>query len=157
MGTQFLQFENIALNINYTTRKDNDGIIIEREQTIIKNGEIAYKSTLPFESISTALKKYNIPIIKSFFAGTYLCNNIFYHLMHFARKYKIPHAGFIHVPPTPECFKNYRNKHLKIEETNFNLSKITPTYSCINYPSMTFSTLKKAIELIVKVCIEFVK
>ncbi|MFN7181951.1 MAG: pyroglutamyl-peptidase I [Planctomycetota bacterium] len=151
MGTKFIQFEWIALNINYSTRKDNDGTIIKKEETIKEDGPLAYKSRLPFRKIADTLKKHDIPFVQSFFAGTYLCNNIFYHLLYYAQKYQILLAGFIHLPPTPECFKN----HPPIREKSNTTSKLRPTYSCINYPTITLANLRRAIKLIVKTCIEF--
>ncbi len=154
MGTQFIQFECIALNINYSTRKDNEGLVIKDEEVIKKDGNLAYKSTLPYKVIVAALKKFNIPLVKSFYAGTYLCNNIFYHLMYFSRKYDIPLAGFIHVPPTPECFKNYSRSSAKFQEINLNPSQIRPTYACIKKPAISLTALKMAVKVIVKACID---
>ncbi len=127
MGTEYIQFESVALNINYATRKDNDGVIIEEEEEIIPKKPPIYRTTLPYKKIYDALKEEKIPLIKSFHAGTYLCNNIFYHLMHFAEKYGIIRAGFVHVPPTKECVKKDYNK-----------------------PVIKMQTLQKAINLIVR-------
>lgn len=131
MGTEHIQFESIALNINYATRKDNDGVIIEDEKEIIHRGSPIYKTTLPYKKIARVLKKEKITFIKSFHAGTYLCNNIFYHLMHFAEKYGIIKAGFIHVPPTKNC--------------------VTRNY---NKPTIDMKILRKAINLIIQECIK---
>lgn len=132
MGTEYIQFETIALNINYSTRQDNDGLTITREKPIIAEGPPLYKTTLPYKKIEKAFKEKDIPLVKSFHAGTYLCNNIFYHLMHFAGKYKILIAGFIHVPPTMDCIKGNYNK-----------------------PIIAMNTLREAIDLILKVCIQY--
>lgn len=134
MGTESIQFESIALNINYATKKDNDGIILKNEKPIILNGPIAYFSTLPYKKIYNTLKRNRVSIVKSFHAGTYLCNNIFYHLMHFSKKYGIVRAGFFHIPPTKDCVKKGYNK-----------------------PIIKMQTLRKAIDLILRVCVKDIK
>ncbi len=60
-------------------------------------------STLSNEQIVNALRKNGIPSYVSLSAGSYGCNQIFYHCMNYLKKngIDIP-AGFIHVPLLPE-------------------------------------------------------
>lgn len=158
MGTQYIQFECIALNINYSLTADNSGKKYFKESEIIPQSSIAYKSTLPYDRIATALRKNNIPLVKSFYAGTYLCNNIFYHLMHLSKKYRIALAGFIHVPPTPECFENAfssPDKSNHIEENPNYATTALPSYSCVYKPTIQLATLKKGITIIIEECIKY--
>lgn len=66
-------------------------------------GPAAYFSGLPLRDISEALKEAKIPAAISNSAGTFGCNQIFYHLMDYRSRLglEIP-AGFIHVPCLPE-------------------------------------------------------
>ncbi|UCD95978.1 MAG: pyroglutamyl-peptidase I [Candidatus Bathyarchaeota archaeon] len=66
------------------------------------NGPPAYFSTLPTREILTRLREAEIPAEISYTAGTFGCNQIFYHTMHWISRegLSIP-AGFIHVPTLP--------------------------------------------------------
>jgi pyroglutamyl-peptidase len=75
---------------------------------IVPGGPAAYRSTLPVEAIVRALRARGIPARVSPSAGRYVCNHVFYGLMHeLARRGQrgAPRAvrgGFIHVPPLSE-------------------------------------------------------
>jgi pyroglutamyl-peptidase len=60
---------------------------------------VGYFSTLPIHAIVSALKSDRIPAAISNTAGTYLCNRLFYCVMHcIAMEDLRTQAGFIHVP-----------------------------------------------------------
>ncbi|QMS84568.1 pyroglutamyl-peptidase I [Candidatus Xianfuyuplasma coldseepsis] len=90
--------ERIAINRNDSKHPDNDGRK-PQNQSIIESGENAYFSTLPIDSFVTELEAKDIPCKISNTAGLYVCNNVFYHTMHYLKqKSKLAKAGFIHVP-----------------------------------------------------------
>ena len=66
-------------------------------------GPAAYFATLPIMAIEHALHTAGLAAEISNSAGTFVCNHIFYTLMHFrahnAAKFR---AGFLHVPPLRE-------------------------------------------------------
>jgi len=66
-------------------------------------GPAAYFSALPLREILGAVKEAGVPVGISNSAGTFGCNQIFYHLMDYRSRLglEIP-AGFIHVPCLPE-------------------------------------------------------
>ncbi len=66
-------------------------------------GPAAYFSALPLREILKAVKEAGVPVGISNSAGTFGCNQIFYHLMDYRSRLglEIP-AGFIHVPCLPE-------------------------------------------------------
>lgn len=90
--------ELIAINHIHSDISDNDNVII-KNSIINSKGNEAYFSTLPVYKIIEKLKKNNIASEVSFSAGAFVCNLIFYELMHYCaeNKIKIP-AGFIHLP-----------------------------------------------------------
>jgi pyroglutamyl-peptidase len=49
-----------------------------------------------------ALRKRGIPAVVSQTAGTFVCNHVFYGLMHALRRQTKVRGGFIHVPFLPE-------------------------------------------------------
>jgi pyroglutamyl-peptidase len=63
----------------------------------------AYFSTLPIKAIVQELRKRDIPAAVSQTAGTFVCNHVFYGLMHELALHRPEvRGGFIHVPFVPE-------------------------------------------------------
>ena len=70
----------------------------------------AYFSTLPLDDIVLKLKQKNINVEISNTAGTYVCNNLFYHLMNYIEENNLNiKAGFVHVPLMDEQLKSKGN------------------------------------------------
>jgi pyroglutamyl-peptidase len=97
-----ISIERVAVNLLDFRIPDNAGVQII-DQPIIENGPAAYFSTLPVRTLLNALQATGLPAELSLTAGSYLCNQIFYTLMHAlaAQGSKVP-AGFIHLPALPE-------------------------------------------------------
>jgi pyroglutamyl-peptidase len=101
-GRAKISIERIAINLMDFQIPDNAGITV-RDQPVIADGPAAYFATLPFESMLNALQKANIPAELSLSAGSYICNQVFYHIMHNITKNNLSvKAGFIHLPALPE-------------------------------------------------------
>lgn len=93
--------ERIAINVNDSV-EDNTGNAPE-DEPIVPGGPAAYFSTLPIKRITDALLENGIPAEISNTAGTYLCNNVMYSVLHVLEQNNIDTpAGFVHVPPTFE-------------------------------------------------------
>lgn len=81
---------------------DNSGATIS-DQPIIEGGPAVYFSTLPVTEMLTALLAEGIPTEYSLSTGAYLCNQVFYVMMHEIACKSLPmRAGFIHLPVLPE-------------------------------------------------------
>lgn len=94
--------ERVAINIDDFRIKDNAGRQ-PVDEPIVAGGPTAYWSTLPIKAIVDHLRKNGIPASVSNSAGTYVCNNIFYGLMHYlAGEGHRRRGGFIHIPFLPE-------------------------------------------------------
>jgi pyroglutamyl-peptidase len=94
--------ERIAINVDDYVIPDNAGNQ-PRNQPIAANGPAGYFSTLPIHAIVDRLLAANIPAGVSNTAGTYLCNRIFYSVMHgLATEGLACRAGFVHVPAIHE-------------------------------------------------------
>jgi pyroglutamyl-peptidase len=90
--------ERIAINVDDFRIPDNAGNK-PVDQTIIEGGPTAYFTTLPIRAIRDRLVKARIPAAISNSAGTYLCNRLFYSVMHeIATANLAALAGFIHLP-----------------------------------------------------------
>ncbi|HLQ71671.1 MAG TPA: pyroglutamyl-peptidase I [Bacillota bacterium] len=89
--------ERIAINCN-DGPKDNRGYQPNGER-IFDNGPDGYFSTLPIQRIVETLRIKGLPAKISNTAGTYLCNNIMYHGLHYFSEHKLAvPSGFIHLP-----------------------------------------------------------
>ena len=90
--------ERIAINIDDARIPDNIGNS-PIDETIRKDGENAYFSTLPIKSIVDELNKNSIPSAISNTAGTFVCNHVMYEALYItSKKYQNIKAGFIHIP-----------------------------------------------------------
>ncbi|WP_257347461.1 pyroglutamyl-peptidase I [Pseudalkalibacillus decolorationis] len=119
--------ERVAINVNDGVRDNSGNKPID--VPIIEAGNDAYFSTLPIRRMVDHLLEKGIPAEISNTAGTYLCNNVMYSMLHDTRQRgtNIP-SGFIHVP------------------ASFQLAVQNP-----KLPGWPLDTIQKAIELVIKV------
>jgi len=96
--------ERVAINVDDARIADNAGAQ-PVDRPVIKGGPAAYWSTLPIKAIVAALREHRVPASVSQTAGTFVCNHVFYGLMHALRRKPGVRAGFIHVPNLPEQAK----------------------------------------------------
>jgi len=99
-GRPEISLERVAINIDDAVYADNAGAQ-PVDNAIIADGPAAYFSTLPIKAIVQALRLRGFPAGVSQTAGTFVCNHVFYGLMHHAAGSALK-AGFIHVPFLPE-------------------------------------------------------
>lgn len=106
-GKSRIMIERVAININDARIADNEGQQ-PIDTSVVEGGNVAYWSTLPIKAIVSELNKAGIPAAVSQTAGTFVCNHIFYGLMHFLEtKNKSIRGGFIHIPYLPEQAVNH--------------------------------------------------
>ncbi|QDS34336.1 pyroglutamyl-peptidase I [Brevibacillus brevis] len=101
-GRGDIAVERVAINVNDARIPDNEGNQ-PIDTPIRENGPTGYWSTLPIKAIVHELKQQGVPASISQTAGTYVCNHLFYGLMHYlAEKEASIRGGFIHIPYLPE-------------------------------------------------------
>lgn len=94
--------ERVAINVDDFRIADNEGNQVVDER-IAPDGPAAYWSTLPIKKIVANLRAEGIPASVSNSAGTFICNHLFYGLMHeLAAEGNVRRGGFIHIPYLPE-------------------------------------------------------
>ncbi len=98
-GRSAISLERIAVNWDDAALADNAGLR-RCGQPILKTAPAAYFSTLPIHTMRDALLVHGIPAELSSSAGHFVCNHVFFLVLHALRKSKIP-AGFVHVPYLP--------------------------------------------------------
>lgn len=119
--------ERIAINVK-DGAADNQGHS-PLDETIQLDGEPGYFSTLPIRSMVDELIKEGLPAAISNTAGTYLCNNVMYEALHYAKTCDLEMScGFIHIPASHEL----AIQHGKV-------------------PSWSYADLKRGIEICIEV------
>jgi pyroglutamyl-peptidase len=94
--------ERVAVNLQDAEIADNDGTR-PADAPVVPGGPAAYLATLPVRAAVAALHAGALPAQLSMSAGAFVCNHVFYNLMHLAQARR--HAflgGFLHVPRLPQ-------------------------------------------------------
>lgn len=92
--------ERIAINIDDFRIKDNGGHQVI-DEPVVAEGPDAYFTDLPIKAMVEAMREAGVPAAVSNTAGTFVCNHLFYGVMHHLRHTEIK-ADFIHIPLIPE-------------------------------------------------------
>ena len=101
-GRAALSLERVAINIDDARIADNAGQQ-PIDRPVVPGGPAAYFATLPIKAAAAALRQAGLPAIVSNTAGTFVCNHVFYGLMHLAATRRLRlRGGFLHVPYLPE-------------------------------------------------------
>jgi pyroglutamyl-peptidase len=100
-GRDRVSLERVAINVDDARIPDNAGHA-PIDRPIIEDGPAAYFSTLPIKAAVAAVQAAGIPAQVSQSAGTFVCNHVFYLLMHAAQSRGGIRAGFVHVPLATE-------------------------------------------------------
>ncbi|WP_440063544.1 pyroglutamyl-peptidase I [Streptosporangium sp. OZ121] len=101
-GRPDVTVERVAVNLDDACIPDCAG---RRpiDEPVVRGGPAAYFSTLPVKACVAAARAVGVPASVSQSAGTFLCNHLFYGLMHMiATERPAIRGGFVHVPFSPE-------------------------------------------------------
>lgn len=102
-GRAALSLERVAINVNDARIADNDGAQ-PVDTPVIPGAPAAYFTSLPIKAMLAALLAEGINAEVSQTAGTFVCNHVFYGLMHeleTRHDLRRTRGGFIHVPWLP--------------------------------------------------------
>lgn len=92
--------ERIAVNIRDTRIADNAGNR-PRGEFVLSDGPAAYFATVSVEKKARAIQEAQIPGTVSNTAGTFVCNDVLYTLLHRYADTET-RVGFIHIPSIPQ-------------------------------------------------------
>ena len=92
--------EVVAINLREATIPDNAGNM-PVNTPVIENAPAASFATLPVRDMVRAVKEKGIPCTLSYTAGTFVCNDLLYTLLHRYRDTDVK-VGFVHIPFLPE-------------------------------------------------------
>jgi pyroglutamyl-peptidase len=97
-GGRAMRIERLAINLNDPDREDSGGRKAPGEY-VVPGGPPAYWSGFPVSTLVQALNAARVPAVESRSAGGFLCNFVFYHLLHrLAARTPVTVGGFVHVP-----------------------------------------------------------
>ncbi len=109
-GRQTIGLERVALNLRDYRIPDNEGHQWAAEK-IYKDSENAFISRLPLDKWARDLTAKGIPVEVSNFAGTFVCNEIYFRAWRQAQKNRSPQLVlFIHVPLPADFAKFLRER-----------------------------------------------
>ncbi|HEX5559268.1 MAG TPA: hypothetical protein VFX13_16745 [Gaiellales bacterium] len=101
-GRDRVTVERVALNLVTAAEADESGRALA-EEPVLAGGPAAYWSTLPVTRTVSALVAAGVPAAASSDAGGFVCNHLFYGLMHLiATERPGIRGGFVHLPCLPE-------------------------------------------------------
>ena len=131
-GRSALTLERVAINIDDARIADNAGQQ-PIDRPIAAGGPAAYFATLPIKAGVAALRDAGLPAALSNSAGTFVCNHLFYGLMHLiATRHPGLRGGFLHVPYLPSQAALHAN-------------------SIWGAPSMALADIVRGIEIVLRV------
>jgi pyroglutamyl-peptidase len=121
-GRAGISIERIAVNLDDAPLPDNAGRVV-RNMPVVASGPAAYFSTLPVQAMLTALQRKGTPCELSSSAGHFVCNHVFYALLHLlAKKKSAVRGGFVHVPYLPEQAADSGAPSMALDEITKGLS-----------------------------------
>lgn len=103
-GRPEMSVERVAINVDDARIADNAGAQ-PVDTHVAEDGPAAYFSSLPIKAIVRRMRTAGVPASVSQTAGTFVCNHVFYGLMHLLATQSVPagvRGGFIHIPYLPE-------------------------------------------------------
>ncbi|MCW5649203.1 MAG: pyroglutamyl-peptidase I [Ramlibacter sp.] len=103
-GRAAVSLERVAINVNDARIPDN-ALAQPVDTPVVPGGPAAYFTRLPVKAMHRALLREGVPAEVSQTAGTFVCNHVFYGLMHTLatrRGFRRVRGGFIHVPWLPD-------------------------------------------------------
>nr|WP_207225005.1 pyroglutamyl-peptidase I [Rivibacter subsaxonicus] len=96
-----LSFERVAVNLDDARIPDNAGAQ-PIDRSVIAGAPAAHFGTLPVKAIVATLRQQGIPASLSMSAGSFVCNHLFFGLMHRLAARPGVRGGFVHLPLLPE-------------------------------------------------------
>jgi pyroglutamyl-peptidase len=106
-GRSEISVERVAINLDDGRIADNAGHQ-PIDSAVVVGGPAAYFATLPIKAMVRDLRAAGIPAAVSNTAGTFVCNHIFYGLIHQLAMLPdqtpvgVTRGGFIHIPYLPQ-------------------------------------------------------
>jgi pyroglutamyl-peptidase len=109
-GAAALRLERRAANLDDFPLPDNSGVRICKKR-IAASGPASYRTPAPVEDLARELDRRSIPVELSEWAGSYVCNRLYYELLHRSAEERAGlRALFVHLPLLPEQVADHEKK-----------------------------------------------
>jgi pyroglutamyl-peptidase len=116
-GRAEMSVERVAINVDDARIADNAGAQ-PIDEAIVAGAPAAYFATLPIKAMVRDMRAAGVPASVSQTAGTFVCNHVFYGLMHrLAQQDGDVRGGFIHIPYLPEQAARHPGQPSLAQET----------------------------------------
>ena len=99
-GRKAITPEMVGINLRHARIADNAGNQ-PQDEPVAAEGPAAYFATAPVRRMTQAMEDAGLPAVVSYSAGTFVCNDTLYTLLHRFSGTPV-RAGFVHVPFLPE-------------------------------------------------------
>lgn len=109
-GREGVTVERIAVNRDDARIPDNAGAQ-PMDSPVVAGAPAAYFSRLPVKALVSELQANGIAAGESLSAGSFVCNHLFYGLLHALRQRRSVQAGFVHLPWLPEQAAAHASPH----------------------------------------------
>lgn len=109
-GREGVTVERVAVNRDDARIPDNAGAQ-PMDRPVVPGAPAAYFSRLPVKALVSALQADGMAAAESLSAGSFVCNHLFYGLMHALRRRRTVQAGFVHLPWLPEQAVAHASAH----------------------------------------------
>ena len=103
-GRKAITPEMVAINLRHSRIADNAGQQ-PQDEPVAQDGPAAYFATVPVRAMAQAAEDAGLPAAVSYSAGTFVCNDTLYALLHHYSGTPV-RAGFVHVPFLPQQAKD---------------------------------------------------
>ena len=103
---KYLSLEMMALNFTHASTPDNTGRIITNN-IIKKEAPAALWTTIPVNPLLNHLRSNGYLSDIKATGGNYVCNHLYFLMLHELNKLEDKECGFIHVPPDSEVNPEY--------------------------------------------------
>lgn len=108
-GRAALSLERVAINIDDARIPDNAGRQ-PIDRPVVRDGPAAYFTNLAIKAAVAELRAAGLPAVVSNTAGTFVCNHVFYGLMHLSAIRRLAlRGGFLHLPYLPSQAARHDN------------------------------------------------
>ena len=99
-GSTHIRLEDRAVNLDHFTAPDNAGFV--RQQRIIADGPESLPAAVDIERVLIEVRRAKFAVQHSLSAGRYVCNHLYYQLLHRRRSASNFGTLFVHLPYLPE-------------------------------------------------------
>ena len=118
----YLRLERVAINLKDSINTDNDEVIAD-EEILVEDASPAYFTKFPLKKIVAKLKESGYPAKVSNSAGTFVCNSLYFNILHFIETNNLTtKALFLHVPSTTQIVSLEKMKKTLDEIIQISLS-----------------------------------